>query len=303
MFHLKFKCILCADDKYDSIYVQEFPNEQDNSRDFFVTDNAYGRHYPIVKCRGCGFVTTLKPDKEYINSKYQEVKDPDYLLEEENRRIPFRKILERLGKQGGGPGKLLDIGAFCGLLLDEARSRGFDAVGVEPSKWAVEQARERYNVQIANDTFPTIRDIGSDFMYVTLIDLIEHVPDPVSVLTSVREHMTDDGIIAIVTPDFGSPARIIFGERWWHIRIAHLHYFDARSLTALLQRTGFRVIKQKGYIWHFSVSYLVSRLLNRRGLKWLNQFLNRSRWTQWFMNISVPVNFFDSFEWYCKKKG
>lgn len=297
-----FKCIICETEAYDLLYCRELPDKQNNSKDFLLTDNTYGRHYPIVRCQGCGLVTTLKPDNGYINLKYREVADPDYLLEEKNRRMPFRKILENLIKQGGGPGKLLDIGAFCGLLLDEAQTRGFNVTGVEPSRWAVDEARKRYGIEIIHDVFPTEKNIGSNFKYVTLIDVIEHVPDPLSVLTSVRNHISDDGILVVVTPDFESLARKIFREKWWHVRIAHLHYFDARSLTTLLHRTGFRVIKQKRYIWRFSVSYLVSRLLNRKGLQWLNRFLNNSRWTQWIMNISVPLNLFDSFEWYCKKE-
>lgn len=302
MGNVDFVCAICQSRSYIMIYDQKVLSQQDDSQDFMVTDNSYGKHYPIVKCQTCGFVTTLRPDEEYITSKYIDVEDPGYLAEEKNRRLPFKSILTTLKNIGGNTGLLLDIGSFCGLLLDEARTMGFEATGIEPSKWAVEQAKERFDVNIIHSSFPTENDIRNDFEYVTLIDVIEHVSNPLSVLQSIQSLISDDGILAIVTPDFNSLARRIFKERWWHIRIGHLHYFDSHSLNALLDAAGFRIIKTKRYTWRFSFSYLVSRVFNRKGWRWLNRFLNNCKALKWLMNLSVPLNLFDSFECYCQKK-
>ena len=302
MKEMDFSCALCQSTSYEMLYNQESLSEQDDCQDFMVTDNSYGRHYPIVKCSSCDFVTTLCPNDEFITSKYAEVEDPNYLAEEKNRRLPFIKLLKQLERLGQGTGKLLDIGSFCGLLPHEAKSRGFDVVAVEPSKWAVQQARKRYNIKIIESVFPAEQDIGKDFKFVTLVDVIEHVTDLATVLMSINQLMADDGIFTVVTPNFNSLARRIFGEKWWHIRIGHLHYFDRKSLAKLLQLTGFRVIKRKGYVWRFSFFYLVTRLLSGRALNLLNRMCKHIRAFQWLMNLSVPVNLFDSFEWYCTKE-
>jgi hypothetical protein len=37
------------------------------------------------------------------------------------------------------------------------------------------------------------------------------------------------------------------GRRWWNIRILHLHQFTTRTLTTVLQKTGFRDISPVSY--------------------------------------------------------
>ena len=46
------------------------------------------------------------------------------------------------------PGTLLDLGCWVGFLLDEARLRGWDGTGVEPSGFASAFAREQLGLDV-----------------------------------------------------------------------------------------------------------------------------------------------------------
>lgn len=302
MISTDFKCFICGSESYYFLYGHGANELYDHGKGYLVTDNVYGKSYPIIKCKICGLVTTLRPNDDYILSKYVEVQDPDYMLEEKNRRIPFRRVLNNLCRLGGGQGILLDIGTFCGLLLDEAQKMGFDTIGIEPSEWATHVGRQKYSVNIINDIYPTRDKIGNPFKFITIIDVLEHVSNPVNILSNAREQLVDDGIIVIVTPDFGSVARRILQKKWWHIRIAHLHYFDENVLIKLLHNVGLRVIKKNRYRWCFSLSYWLSRLLNRERFQGLNNMLDNKNIKKHLLNISINLNLFDSFEWYCQKE-
>ena len=47
-------------------------------------------------------------------------------------------------------------------------------------------------------------------------------------------------MLVIVTPDIGSLAARIMGGRWWHYRVAHINFFNRRSLAWLLASTASR---------------------------------------------------------------
>ena len=67
--------------------------------------------------------------------------DDAYLGEEAGRRATAARLLDLISAQVGG-GRLLDVGCGHGLLLDEARSRGYETVGLELSRSAARHARE-----------------------------------------------------------------------------------------------------------------------------------------------------------------
>ena len=56
------------------------------------------------------------------------MRDDEYLSEEAGRRATANRLLDLIGAHVPR-GRLLDVGCGHGLLLDEARERGYDTVG------------------------------------------------------------------------------------------------------------------------------------------------------------------------------
>jgi 2-polyprenyl-3-methyl-5-hydroxy-6-metoxy-1,4-benzoquinol methylase len=179
--------------------------------------------------------------------------------------------------------------------MNMARERGWQPEGVEPSAWAVETAGDRYGLQIHCGDFET-SDLPKDrYEAVTMVDFIEHVPDPMAAIIKAREILCGDGILCIVTPDIRSLAARAAGSRWWHYRPAHLAYFTHRSLQALLGRAGLRILKTRRYAWTFSAHYLLTRVAFMRFLV-KNQSL-----ASIFSRIPIKLALGDSFEIYAGK--
>src|SRR5262249_6400665 len=82
------------------------------------------------------------------------------------------------------------------------------------------------------------------FDVITLFDVIEHVPDPVSLLKSVFGLSKPGGILAFTTPDRASLFCFLMGRFWYfYIPEQHLFYFDRHNLPTLLEKHGFHVLQ------------------------------------------------------------
>src|SRR5258708_36021842 len=99
-------------------------------------------------------------------------------------------------------GRLLDIGAGTGVLLEEAARMGYDAQGVEPSAWMCARCKEK-GLRIHRGVFPHPSVTGS-YDVVTLVDVLEHVPNPVGLLREIAQVLNPQGVAVVVTPDLGS---------------------------------------------------------------------------------------------------
>jgi 2-polyprenyl-3-methyl-5-hydroxy-6-metoxy-1,4-benzoquinol methylase len=189
---------------------------------------------------------------------------------------------------------VLDVGAGSGLLVAEARRQGLDAIGVEPSRVLVEVARSQNAVQILAGTFPHPQLAGRFFDLIFLVDVIEHVSNPLELLRDCREALSTGGAIVLVTPDIFSFTARIVGKRWWHFRLAHVGYFSERSLAAITWAAGLTVLKRFRAKWFFRFYYLAERLSQYVPLAGLNRLAVEFRPLQWLYQRVIPVNLHDS---------
>ena len=74
--------------------------------------------------------------------------------------------------------------------------------------------------------------------------VIEHVPEPKAMLFEVRRVLKDDGHVIVTTPNVGGWHTRFAGRNWRSAIPDHIHLFSIRTLRALLEITGFRVIRQ-----------------------------------------------------------
>ncbi len=261
-----------------------------------ITDSGYGLVWDLGRCPACGHIfADPSPSPELVDRLYGELEDPLYDAEAGGRGRNFVRVLRFLEKTRPEKGRLLDVGAATGILMDLARGRGWTVEGVEPSAWAVRTARERYGLEIREGVLETAALPAAAYDAVTMVDVIEHTARPGDAVARAAEVLKPGGILCVVTPDVRSLAARLAGRRWWHFRPAHLSYFSRRSLDALLARAGFRVFARRRYAWTFSAHYLASRLPATRPL------LRGRRTASLLRRISIKLALGDSFEIYARK--
>ena len=133
---------------------------------------------------------------------------------------------------------LLDIGCGDGAALLRMRDLGWEVHGIDPDKEAVERARQR-GLDVRVGTIEDHPYPASTFDLVTLTHVIEHVHDPVALLTECRRILKPGGKLVVHTPNFQSFGYSIYGDAWRGLEPPrHLHVFSLKSLRQLLERSG-----------------------------------------------------------------
>lgn len=223
--------------------------------DVRITDSAYGVTGRLERCADCGFVQCT--DAGDVLALYAGMEDVGYEESRAPRALQMRRLL--CGLKDLRPGlRLLDVGAASGILVEEARKLGLEAVGIEPSLWLSERARER-GLPVHTGVLPH-PGVSGPFDIVMLVDIIEHVERPVELLKQARAAVAPDGRVVVVTPDRSSAAAQLLGWRWWHYRKAHIGYFDLSTLDRAMKSAGLLRREWSRPAWYFSVSYLLRRV-------------------------------------------
>ncbi|MCP2604651.1 class I SAM-dependent methyltransferase [Candidatus Aminicenantes bacterium AH-873-B07] len=290
-------CPLCQSNNVKFLRKGNIKLENLSPNDIKITDSQYGKFWDLAICNKCDYVFSPHPPPEKtIYSLYQKIEDPAYDEEAENRSLNFLRILSFLEKLRPEKGKLFDVGAATGILLSLAKKRGWEIDGVEPSHWAVNYALNKYGINIRKGIFEKIELPANYYDVVTMIDLLEHIPYPIVGIEKAYRVLKKKGILCIVTPDIKSFMARLFGKKWWHFRPAHLSYFSKRSLQYLLKKSGFEIIKERRYVWTFSLYYLLSRL------KIFTPLLKSHKMYSFFKKIPLKLALGDSLEIYASKK-
>ena len=256
-----YTCRLCG----DAIELR-YPGVTDwaDQGAFAPSSHEVGAHGDLYVCRRCGTVQTGElPTPEFLESRYADTQDFEYLDQEDGRRRSARRLLSLLA-QRVAPGRMLDIGCGHGLLMDEARRRGWDPTGLEFSHSAVRHARSLGLTVLEHSIEEAPLQEGS-FDAVMAVDLIEHVTEPREFVRRCRSLLAPGGALVIATPDPESLLARAFGQRWWGYIPAHLHLLPRRMLRELLEADGLTLSDDVAMVRDFSVSYWVAGLAGRGG--------------------------------------
>jgi 2-polyprenyl-3-methyl-5-hydroxy-6-metoxy-1,4-benzoquinol methylase len=275
------RCWVCGNKGFKQVSAQT-PGKL-SPDNFKITDSHYGLTLPRYRCASCGFIQCDIAD---VTSFYAELKDEDYVATAKQRELQLAKLLEKTQKYVSKSGEILDIGAGSGIFVRILTERGYNAVGIEPSRYLAGIAQES-DLPVICGTFPS-EELSGQFATVYLTDVIEHVTEPSVLLKSIYDTLVDGGTVIVTTPDVSALVSRLLGKKWWHYRIAHIGYFNKVTLNQIMKSTGFKHIKTSYPVWYFSLGYILERLgkyLPIRGKKESNKARKE---------IILPVCFFDS---------
>ena len=251
---MKKNCWLCGEVKLTCVKTADVPSTVDAAA-FRVTDANYGQCAAVYQCAACGFHQCS--DFSDVLSFYQAMDDPGYEASRAPRALQAERLLQSVSRYRPG-GRLLDIGAGSGILVEVATSLGYRAEGIEPSEWMVRSAAA-HGLKIQAGILPH-EEITGPYDVVTLVDVIEHVSDPVELLVQAGTVLASDGIGLVITPDVASVAARVMGRHWWHYRMAHICYFERQTLLAALRHADLEPIAIFRPSWYFTADYLIQRL-------------------------------------------
>jgi 2-polyprenyl-3-methyl-5-hydroxy-6-metoxy-1,4-benzoquinol methylase len=286
-------CNLCGHDHTRVRFASTLPEgtPPQNVEAFRCTSPGYGRHHTIVQCQHCGLLyTNPRFEGGEILDSYVAVEDPLYLEERDGRVLTFERHLRPLEKIKAPPGKLLDVGAYTGVFVEIAAQHGWEAIGVEPSQWAVEQARE-HGLHMIEGTLATSGLAEGSLDIVTMWDVIEHVADPLGEMQQAQRLLKTGGLLVVHTMDIDSLFARLMGGRWPWLMEMHIYYFSQRTLKAMLEQAGFTVVRIEPQGRYLRLGYFATRVGGFSPL--LGRVLSKLFRLLRVNEMPVPLNFGD----------
>ncbi len=220
----------------------------------------------IVRCRSCGLIYTnprlaesrvnLRYGAEYFFNEYLPIFQAgpgSFSLEV--ARNHYRLYLDLLASFYAPGRRLLDIGCGAGFFVKAAAESGWEASGTEISETAAEYARTVTGVRVMQGNVEHLNIPSGEYDAVTMLDLLEHLFDPLTTLREVHRIMRDEGVLIISTPDIKSLSRRFLGRAWAVLSPAeHQSYFSEKTLHLALREAGFRPLAVKNLL-HFNPDY------------------------------------------------
>ncbi|MHB1528645.1 MAG: class I SAM-dependent methyltransferase [Acidiferrobacteraceae bacterium] len=134
--------------------------------------------------------------------------------------------------------RLLDIGCGNGMMLRRLRAFGWDTEGIDTDAEAVKAAQalgaHARQGTLAADDYP------KDYFDAILVNhVLEHVPDPLQLLTYCRQILRPGGSLVVITPNTDSWGCRRFGRNWRGFECPrHLYLFNVRSLGCAAHKAG-----------------------------------------------------------------
>jgi 2-polyprenyl-3-methyl-5-hydroxy-6-metoxy-1,4-benzoquinol methylase len=163
-----------------------------------------------------------------------------YLREEKWKRQNLGLVLDEI-ETFRSHGRLLDLGCNCGFLLDLARARDWDVVGVEPGEIACRYAVEHLDLNVFGGTLEQAAFPPDTFDVVVSLQVFEHLLEPREILRQVTRVLKPGGLLVVEVPCIDNLGFRILGRRHRHFAQHHVCFFSTQTLTRLLTEAGYRV--------------------------------------------------------------
>jgi 2-polyprenyl-3-methyl-5-hydroxy-6-metoxy-1,4-benzoquinol methylase len=205
------------------------------------------RSMPYDRCRTCGFTFTnpYPPDRVldafyngafYTNYRYLEdrkrTEDPYFSV---SMRTDLRRSLARL-VASHSPNHVLEYGCGTGTFLALLRDQFgvADVEGFEIGVKARESALRDYDLDVAASPRELKRE---SYDFVVLLEVIEHIPNPVKIFADIARRVRPGGSILITTPAVDNLlAKFIPSQCAEYTAPSHVSLFTTKAMRLLLDQ-------------------------------------------------------------------
>ena len=203
----------------------------------------------IWKCSVCNLqqnrtvphdLTTLYEEGYYTGQASFSYEDERN--QEEANDMVWTARLRNIGKTNPPPGDFLDVGCSFGGFVASASRAGYRARGLDLSQFAVSEGKKHGRDLMCGAVEPSVFSPES-FDVVTLIEVMEHLPDPALAARSLHSWLRPGGLAVIQTANFDGNQARKEGARYHYYLPGDLFYYSARNLKQLLSDAGFRRFK------------------------------------------------------------
>jgi 2-polyprenyl-3-methyl-5-hydroxy-6-metoxy-1,4-benzoquinol methylase len=161
----------------------------------------------------------------------------------EQTQMGYLDILRRHSRMAGG---FLEIGTDIGLFAQACAQVGkFDHFWLsEPNRNVHDQIRRRFpqsNAAIIDTKSLAAQIPPGSISTAAMIHVLDHMPEPQSILRDMLKTLEPGGVLMIVTHDVRSWLARLLRRRWPPFALQHPQLFSPRAMRSVLTASGFEV--------------------------------------------------------------
>jgi SAM-dependent methyltransferase len=205
--------------------------------------------HQMFKCTSCylSFVSPTPSDK-FLNNFYSNFhkrsseggKYDDW----ENRvNLDFKKKIDKLKTLLNNQSQILDVGCGKGYFVKACNKYGLRAEGIDLSDTAIEYAKNTLGIDAICGRIEEHPELEAKYDAITFWATIEHVPDPIQTLMTIKKALKPGGYLFLDT-GIGNDwlDKLLPGVNQWYDPPQHLYVFSKKSLIDSLSKAGFKTI-------------------------------------------------------------
>lgn len=247
----------------------------------------------IVQCDHCGLMYAHPLHRDVDVNLIREF-DPNWVFENSTTKNKWRLDKELLqvrdyrdtkkilAREFPDRGTLVEIGSGMGYLLNFFREDGWTTIGIDPNVGLCMYARNKLGLTVIPGTLDEANFAPESISVVTMMHVIEHVPDPMSIFREVYRILKVGGYFILETPRYDTLMFKLLGRRERSLSCdGHIYFFTTRTLADMATNAGFHIIRTD----YVGRSLTLERLCYNFGV------MSKSRTTQRFLaNISGALH-------------
>jgi SAM-dependent methyltransferase len=199
--------------------------------------------FGLWKCLCCGTIFTCD---QAPTAMLEELYDHYYDAARFELLGVVAKSLERVVlsfESFRSTGRILDIGFGEGGLLQVAEKNGWECYGTELSPRSLEYGVQRGWI-VTDKADSDDRFAPQSFDVVTMIELLEHVPNPQEVLQAAARWLRPGGLLYLTTPNAKSLNQRVLGLEWSVVSPPeHIVIWTPKGIRCALSELGFHDVR------------------------------------------------------------
>lgn len=202
-------------------------------------------NFSVIRCLNCGLLRTFPmPKKTTATSEDVKRRLENYELWRSFAQylIDFIKKHQKRKRI-----KLLDIGSNIGILVKLAEENGWQGIGIDLDKKAVNVGRRHLGIDLRRVSLENAHFGSQEFDVVVLSHIFEHVVKPYEFLEEVKRILKKGGLLIIQLPNIeGLPVKLqkIRREVWYgYWPTQHIWHFTPKTIRRFLEDEGFKILE------------------------------------------------------------
>jgi SAM-dependent methyltransferase len=203
--------------------------------------------FPLRDCVSCAHrFAGIAADEQHVAATYDDsyfagggAGYADYLAEGEMLKKRGRMYAKKLAEFSSEKGRVLDVGAAAGFILEGFIEEGWRGTGLEPNAKIAETGREKFGSDIRQGTLESFA-ADEKFALVSMIQVAAHFYAPAAAFQKASDLLDENGLLLIETWNRESISARVFGKNWHEYSPPSvLQWFSEKGLTEFLKDFGF----------------------------------------------------------------